>query len=134
MLKIAKESAPNADFLLGDFYQLPFPDAHFDCFWAVASFLHVPKADLPKVLKEARRVTMKHGFGVVAVKERVEFNEGVISETKAGGIERYFAFYSEPEMRKALEANDLTVKEVTRERENDEDQTMWLCFFVQKNC
>jgi ubiquinone/menaquinone biosynthesis C-methylase UbiE len=132
MLKIAQEKVKEAKFILGDFYKLDFPSESFDGFWAAASFLHVPKVEIDKVLGEAYRILKQEGIGFISLKQKTVMDEGVIKETKAGGIERYFAFYEKGEFENILERNKFEVVDITTVQENDKDITTWLCYFVRK--
>lgn len=133
MIYAAKQRIKDGKFVLGDFFSLSFPDESFDGFWAAASFLHVPKKDIDLVLREAKRILKKNGIGFISLKKKLNLDEGVIKESKAGGIERYFSFYEEEEFRKILERNRFEVLKVTHQIENDEIKTNWLCYFVRKN-
>ncbi|MEA1929496.1 MAG: class I SAM-dependent methyltransferase [Patescibacteria group bacterium] len=132
MLKIAREQVPQGNFLVGDFYKLDFPDASFDGFWAAASFLHVPKSEINGVLKEAKRILKPEGVGFISLKEKTTMSEGVIKEAKAGGIERYFSFYTEKEFENMLIENEFQVARITTRQEQDKNNTVWLCFFIKK--
>ena len=132
MLKIAQERVKEGKFLIGDFYKLDFPDESFECFWAAASFLHVPKKDIDMVLGEAYRILKQRGIGFISLKQKTVMDEGVIKETKAGGIERYFAFYEKDEFKSILERNKFEVVDITTVQENDKGNTTWLCYFIRK--
>jgi SAM-dependent methyltransferase len=54
--------ARGVDAVVGDFYDLGFPDASFDGVWAMSSLLHVPDVHLPEVLAEVERVLRPHGL------------------------------------------------------------------------
>lgn len=129
MIEQAHKRVPNARFLVLDFYDLKFADNSFDGFWSAASFLHVSKKEVSKVINEAFRVIVAGGIGFISVKEKTEFDEGLIAQEKLG-ISRYFAFYTEDEFKKILLKLGLKVLEVTRVIENDDRKTVWLCFFV----
>ena len=131
MLKIAHEKVPGGKFILGDFYKLDFPDGIFDGFWAAASFLHVPKSDINNVLSEAKRILKKGGIGFISIKDKINIDEGFIKEDKAGGIERYFSFYSKDEFEKILSDNGFEIVQSMFRQENNKDKTNWLCFFVR---
>jgi ubiquinone/menaquinone biosynthesis C-methylase UbiE len=132
MLKIATKRMPSGVFKQMDFYKLEFPDDAFDGFWAAASFLHVPKKDVGKLITEAKRVIRPGGIGFISVKERKGIDEGLIKQNLLGGIKRYFAFYTEWEFKTKLIKNGLEVLEVTKVIENDERKTLWFCYFVKK--
>jgi ubiquinone/menaquinone biosynthesis C-methylase UbiE len=130
MLAVAKVKVPGRSFHVMDFYHLEFPDRSFDGFWAAAAFLHVPKAELHAVLSEAKRILRPGGVGFISVTEKMDLDEGIITESKGGGIDRYFAFYTQAELSDRLEASGFKVVQVVTQLEAD--NTKWLCFFVQK--
>lgn len=132
MLEVARARVPDGTFKKMDFYSLDFPENTFDGFWAAASFLHVPKEDVSKVIGEARKVIKPEGVGFISIKEKTNKDEGLIEENKYGGIARYFAFYLRDEFKKLLEDNGLKVIKMTVRVEDDEIKTKWLCFFVKK--
>ncbi|MEK7200682.1 MAG: methyltransferase domain-containing protein [Patescibacteria group bacterium] len=132
MLKVASERVPKGIFKQMDFYSLDFLDGTFDGFWATASFLHIPKEDVGKVINETKRVVKSGGVGFISIKEKTDKDEGLIEEDKYGGIARYFAFYNQEEFKKILEDNGLEVIRVTSRIEDDEIKTKWLCYFVKK--
>lgn len=132
MLQEAKDRVKDGTFLIGDFYKLNFLDESFDGFWAAASFLHVPKTEIGKVLSEARRILKPEGIGFISLKQKTSIDEGVIEEEKMGGIARYFSFYEEDEFRTILKSNGFKVISIMKEKESDNNKTTWLCFFIQK--
>lgn len=130
MLAIARERVKHGVFQVGDFYHLDFPDDTFDGFWAAASFLHVPKNQIDVVLQEARRILKDGGIGFVSLKQKTTIDEGYIKETKAGGIERYFAFYAKDEIEGILQRNQFQILQITTQIEKD--GTVWLCCLIKK--
>lgn len=132
MLKLAKQQVPMGTFLIGDFYNLDLQSNSFDAFWAVASFLHVPKTDISIVLQEARRILNHDGIGFIAMKEKTVMEEGVIEEAKVGGIQRFFAFYTQEEFSTILDTNGFKIIEKVIEIEKDPQAHKWLGFFVKK--
>ncbi|MBP9822394.1 MAG: class I SAM-dependent methyltransferase [Candidatus Pacebacteria bacterium] len=128
MLKIAQELVPEGKFKVGDFYNLEFSDNHFDGFWAAATFLHVPKADMPKILAEARRVIKPNGVGFISVKQKKGMDEGYI-ESKTTGTKRYFAFYEKEEFANILKENNFEVVKINEDIE--QDGTPWFYYFVK---
>lgn len=132
MLAVARTRAPQAQFQQMDFNALDFPDESFDGFWAAASFLHVPKAEVGKPLLEAKRILKKEGVGFVALKERNGMSEGMIEEERYGGIARYFSFYGEDEFKGHLDTAGFEFIECLKFYEQDERKTVWLGFFVRR--
>jgi ubiquinone/menaquinone biosynthesis C-methylase UbiE len=132
MIKIAREQVPNGNFDLGDFYNLDFQNETFDGFWAAASFLHVPKNDIDKVLSEAKRILKTNGVGFISLKQKTFLNESVIKEEKAGGIERFFAFWTKDSFSEVLKKNGFKLENFSKRQEKDKSKTIWLCFLVRK--
>jgi ubiquinone/menaquinone biosynthesis C-methylase UbiE len=130
MLAVARARVPDGKFQVGDFYHLDFLNGTFDGFWAAASFLHVPKKDIDSVLREARRILKPNGVGFISLKQKTVMDEGYIKESKAGGIERYFAFYDKDEITGILERNKFEVAQMTTRIEHD--GTVWLCCLVRR--
>ncbi len=131
MLKVARGRVPKGRFQTMDFSKTIFHDGEFDGFWAAASFLHIPKKDVPEVLQEAKRITKNGGVGFISVKERNGMDEGMIDENKYGGISRYFSFYTQDEFKNLLEQNGFSVVKMSTHIEDDERKTNWLCYFVK---
>lgn len=129
MLRIAQKRVPSGKFIIGDFFHLPFRNDTFDGFWAVASFLHVPKTEIDTVLQQAHRVAKPHGIGFISLKEKTVMDEGYIKESKGGGIERYFSFYTPGEFQEILARNQFEISDSRTHTEHD--GTKWLCYFVR---
>ena len=133
MLDVAKERAPKGTYKQMDFYHLEFSDNSFDGFWAAASFLHVPKVDLPKLLVEAKRILKTGGIGFISVKETDGMEEGMIEQKRFDTtIARYFAFYENDEFKKYLADAGFEIIGDAKYHEDDERHTVWLGFFVKK--
>lgn len=129
MLRTANERVKGGSFLKSDFESLIFPDQSFDCFWAAATFLHVSKKDIDKVLQETKRVLKKGGTGFISLKQKTAIGEGYIIESKAGGIERYFAFYTPEEAPSVLSRNGFEI--LSNVTKTEKDGTNWLCYIVK---
>jgi ubiquinone/menaquinone biosynthesis C-methylase UbiE len=56
MLAIARRQAPNADYVLGDAFALPFPDSAFDRVFTGHFYGHLEPTERRAFLAEARRV------------------------------------------------------------------------------
>ncbi|MFA6603876.1 MAG: class I SAM-dependent methyltransferase [Patescibacteria group bacterium] len=128
MLEQARRLAPGQRFIPGDMYALPMGDASFDGFWAAASLLHIPKAEMARVLTEIRRVIKPGGVGFIAVKEGV--GEKVVSGPKPGS-DRFFSFWQEDELAATLAANRFSVLSKNRRKLFPEDKTVWVLQFVR---
>jgi ubiquinone/menaquinone biosynthesis C-methylase UbiE len=56
MLDLARVQAPNAEFVVGDAFDLPFADASFDRLFTSYFYCHLEEDDRLRFLAEARRV------------------------------------------------------------------------------
>ena len=56
MLDVAREQAPNAEYVVGDALALPFDDGSFDRLFASYFYCHLEKEDRLRFLAESRRV------------------------------------------------------------------------------
>ena len=94
MVRLCREKGLDAHVM--DFLNLDFPDAHFDAVYALNCLLHVPKADLPRVLQSIRRVLKPGGLMFMAVYggfEQEDVWQGDSHEPK-----RFFAFYTDDQI------------------------------------
>lgn len=133
MLEVAKARNPNAEFALISFYDFELPENSFDGFWAAASLLHAPKNRIVDVLKRLLRVLKPGGIGMIAVKEKLEVDEGVIVDERFDEpISRFFAFYTKEELEEVLQSAGFKIVDYIHRVEDDEINTRWLCFYVKK--
>lgn len=83
-----------------DFYHLDFPDNSFDGIWAMNTLLHVPKADLPGVLAEVKRVLKPDGLFYMGVYGG--WNSEGIWEKDHYSPKRFFSCFDEASLKKAI--------------------------------
>ena len=104
MLEEAKSLYPDGDFRKMDMRKLRFNDNSFDGIWASGSIYHVTKSDAKKVIEEFRRVLKMDG--TVAINFKLGSGEGVETNPKSySGFPRYFAYYTENEMRELFSSS-----------------------------
>ncbi len=130
LLAIARKRFKDARFLLMDFYGLDFPLGTFDCFWATASLLHVPKKKISDVLLSIRRIIKGDGVGFISLKEKRSAEEETIKHEKYGGAGRFFAFYTLDEFSDILRKSGFSTLKSHIKPGRD---TRWLCYFVRKS-
>lgn len=80
-----------------DMRHLDFPDASYDAVWAIASLLHIAKAEAPTIVSEFRRVVKDGGVVAVAVKQGA--GERWVQHPDG---ERFFAYYEPAELESLL--------------------------------
>jgi SAM-dependent methyltransferase len=100
---IARKANPGLAFQVMAMEDLGFADASFDGILAYYSLLYTPKASLPALLRELRRVLKSGGKLLVAVKEGE--GEGFIPDPMGTGMQTFFANFHEEELRRMLEGS-----------------------------
>ena len=92
------------DARLGTFDDVTETDA-YDGIWASFSLLHAPRADFPRHLTALARALRPSGYLYLGMK--LGAGEG------RDALGRFYSYYSEAELRTALESIGLTVSDVT---------------------
>lgn len=110
---------------LMDFRSLDFPEETFDAVWAVASLLHVARADIDQVLAQIRRLLKPGGRFVASMKkghgERVD---------ERG---RFFSEYLPTEWHDRLSAagfREIQIREDLEERKVEDGRTISITWLV----
>lgn len=88
------------DAIVGDFYELPWPDERFRAAWCMSSIMHIPNADLNAVVDEFARILAPGGIlslGLWGGEDTEGIWEGDFSEPK-----RFYSLRSVATMRSAL--------------------------------
>lgn len=98
MVRLAQ--AKGVDARVMDFLSLDFPPASFDAVFALNCLLHVPSADLPRVLAAIHRLLRPGGLLFYGVYGGHSF-EGVWPEDHHEP-QRYFVFYPDDELRRLV--------------------------------
>ncbi len=87
-----------------DMLNIGFADHCFNGVWCNAALLHLPKQSVPDVLAEIQRVLVPRGILFVAVQAGT--SEGYEPNPYAqSSLERFFARYSQPEIKLLLRTN-----------------------------
>lgn len=102
MLDKASVLVPEAELHNGDARQLPFPDGRFDGVWASAVFVHIPKRDMPGMLREIARCLA--GNGVLYGSLYLGDSEGMEQDTRYASASKYYSYFSLDEFRSLLTA------------------------------
>lgn len=98
MVKHCRSKKLKADVM--SFDHLDFPDDSFDSVWALNCLLHVPKRELPLVLKEIKRVLKNDGLFYMGVYGGID-HEG-IWEDDFHEPKRFFSFYEDAALKECL--------------------------------
>lgn len=112
MLRIARYTAPHARFAYMDQRRLNFDNDSFQGIWALASFLHVPKAEIPGTLGEAHRVLKKGGGIHIGIKAGV--GEEFLPDTRYGkDIMKFYSYFEPGELEAAMEQEGFKILDAT---------------------
>jgi ubiquinone/menaquinone biosynthesis C-methylase UbiE len=104
MLQEARKLYPQGDFRIMDMRDLSFGDNSFDGIWASGSIYHIPRSQVGQVVKEFKRVLKNDG--VLGLNFKLGTGEGIEANPKSyAGHPRYFAYYTEKEMKRILDGN-----------------------------
>ncbi len=106
LLELARRHHPEGAWARGDMRRLPFRDAAFDGLWFCASLLHIPSAQAPGVLAEARRVC-RQGAPLHLAVQRGDGERWFPHESGTG--RRFFCFWQADELRVAIETAGFAV-------------------------
>lgn len=107
-LSQAREEAPSADLARMDMRRLGFAAESVDGVWALASFLHVPRADAPATLAGFERVLRPGGVLYLSVKRGTGTRRGDGYPEDA----RQFTLYRASELRELVVGAGFTVESV----------------------
>lgn len=112
-----------------------FEDNSFDGAWVSASLLHIPEADVPKVLSGLKKIIVSGGKIYIGLKEGKQGAQ-IVSEDKYGKpMEREFIFWEEDNFKKVAEENGLKVIKVEGGEggKTGNQKTSWLNFTLEVN-
>ena len=127
MLQESRTLFPEGDFRKMDMRRQLFDDDSFDGIWSSGSIYHVTKADVRTVIAEFARVLKTDG--VIAFNFKLGEGEGLDQNPKSyGGSPRYFAYYTEREMKELFEGSgfrQLDSCAFPEEIFGDDIQQMW---------
>ncbi len=111
-----------------DMRKLDFKDISFDGIWCCASFLHLPKKDAEKTLKEFHRVLKETGIIYIGLKEGE--TEGFEPSHKLNNSDVYVSHYTQGEIEEKLRECNFEI--ITTYIENDAEGISWINTFARK--
>ncbi len=107
----ARLIAPKADFQVMDFRKLSFPDELFDGAWFGASIFCVEKSHAGRIIENVYRILKKNGVMNISFKEGK--GEGFELD-KRYDREKFYAYYTEEEVRPLLLNPGFKIHKITR--------------------
>ena len=131
MVAQAKKRVPNAEFVVGDMTKMNFIDGTFSGVYARASFLHIPKKIIPKVLKSVHKILKNDGILYLAVKEG-EGEKKITDRRHGQKVTRFFSFFKEDELVKFLGKAGFEILKISKFQKH-KDSPSWLQILARKN-
>ena len=114
LLNEARMTHPCITFVQGDFRELPFEGETFDAVWSHASLLHFETIeDVEKSFTEFHRVLRPGGVLSVFVKQPPGKEKFSIVSDKLSGHDRFFQWFTAPEVKRLLEEAGFTVEKIS---------------------
>lgn len=120
LLEEARKLFPECHFVEGNFLHLPFNDNEFDGVWAHASLIHLESVtDVKTALSEFHRILKDHGFLHVLVRAQIGENKTAIVSDTTSGHDRFFQYFTLPEMTSLLEDGGFRIESIKQYKETD---------------
>ena len=107
LLAIARAHAPSVDFRQMDLRRLRFPDSSFDGVWVMSVLMHLEKKEFLPAVAECSRVLKQDGVLYFCLKRGT--GEGLEEDARYGGVQKYFAYYQEADVRLSLAKTGLSL-------------------------
>ncbi|MBN1157540.1 class I SAM-dependent methyltransferase [Candidatus Woesearchaeota archaeon] len=126
MIKTAKEKV-HVEIKKMDMRKIDLGDESFDGIWCCASLIHLPKKDVPVVLKEFHRVLKKDGIVYISVKEGE--GERLTESHNLNKAQVFVAFYHVIELETMLRENNFEILNSSKE---DVEGTDWINVYARK--
>ncbi len=109
MILAAKRFCKKGTFKVMDMMDLKFKDQHFDGIWCNAALLHLKKTDVPKALKEMKRILKNNGVLYLGLKQGA--SQGVTSDKRYKNDKRFFSYFQKSEINGLLRKNGFKILE-----------------------
>lgn len=127
-VKVAKKSYPGIRFQVEDIYHLTFDDKSFDGFWATAVYIHVPKENFPKALRELKRVLRPHAVGFLTMKEGIGEEVSIVRSQDGNNYKRLWVYYGKDELDRILKMSGFSILQFNRKYQDKDRQ--WLQYWI----
>ena len=132
MVALARDAAPQADFIVSDIESLSLQDNSLDAIWASASLLHVSKDQMPTVLAKLSR-SLKPG-GIFYLSMKLGDGEELTPDSRYGDVEKFWNYVTESELKTLLQAHGFIILEQTTTQKSTTYQTHpWISLITTKS-
>ena len=125
MIKLSKKFLPKTRFLVADIENITLPNK-LDIVFAFASFLHLNKTSIKKILNKPHEKINDNGIIYISVKYSDEYIEKIKIDEFG---KRFFYYYREEDFKKIAQKNKYKILYTNRKIIKDVD---WLTLILQK--
>lgn len=135
LLDIARREVPEAQFMLADMRDLSEVEGEFDGVFAQASLLHIPKAEVPAVLRGMYQKVKPGRLLYIAVKAARPGGpeEDMVEENDYGyAYQRFFSYFTLDEIKAYCTELRMTVVYENASNPAPSAKTNWLQIIAQK--
>jgi ubiquinone/menaquinone biosynthesis C-methylase UbiE len=131
LLKLARDFAPECEFLQADLRKIPLADNSIDGLWSCASLLHLKHKEVRRALLEFRRVLKTGAVCCVLMKEGT--GEKIIKDRRSQEKPRFYSYFQLDEMRELCQSLDfeILIGEATQSVSSASRED-WLYFLLRK--
>ena len=131
LIDIARKSLPEAKFYVMDMADVENLADEFNGIFAQASLLHIPKKDIPDILKKLNSKLKPGGYFYVAVKQKEGVTEEIVKEKDYGyEYERFFSYFTLDEIENYFD--ELKMK-IIRESVSPTRNNQWIQVIARKD-
>lgn len=132
MIALARNSVPQANFLVSDIESLKLNNESIDAIWASASLLHVSKKAMSGVVENLYRILKPEGIFYVSMKKGSR--EELQADDRYGGVEKFWNYVSEDELTQLLVKHGFQILETDIHQKSTSYQTHpWISIICKKN-
>ncbi|MCX6809747.1 MAG: class I SAM-dependent methyltransferase [Candidatus Berkelbacteria bacterium] len=130
-IRIARKRIPQAEFKKMNLMNLDLPKNLFDGIWANAVLLHIPKKEMPKVLRDLFEILKPEGRIYIAVKEGN--CERLVEDKLSAGHKRFFSFFAQDEISKLVKQAGFEIIEIKLESDPaGRSEVSWIHLIAEK--
>lgn len=139
LIKIARNSYPKLDFILGNMTSLPFKDNSFDGVWSHASLLHLESIeDVKNALSEFKRVLTNKGILHILVKAQIGSDKTAVVSDNLSKHDRFFQYFTVSEVKSLLSVLNFKIVYINQYKETDNNPNgrigvEWIIVYAKNN-
>lgn len=138
LIKVARKTFPELEFIEGNMLSLPFPDSDFDGIWSHASLLHLETTEEVTIaLSEFHRVMKHQAILHVLVKAQTGESKTAVVTDSLSKHDRFFQYFTKPELQSLLNDSGFDLISIEQYKETDRNpkgrpEVEWIVALARK--